>query len=73
MGVIRAARDGSDLDRAAILARIEDFTARQRLIANTGASVARGTFRSPTFFIGEEPRFGKDRLWDVEDAIATSA
>jgi 2-hydroxychromene-2-carboxylate isomerase len=68
--VIRAALDESGLDGAAILARIEDATIKQRLIDNTEASVARGTFGSPTFFIGEEMWFGKDRLRDVEEAIA---
>jgi 2-hydroxychromene-2-carboxylate isomerase len=68
--VIRAALDQSGIDGAAMLARIEDPAVKQKLIANTEASVARGTFGSPTFFIGEEIWFGKDRLRDVEDAIA---
>src|SRR5271165_314270 len=58
--VIRAALDQSGLDGAAILARIEDPAVKQRLIANTEASVARGTFGSPTFFVGGEIWFGKD-------------
>jgi len=70
--VIRAALDESGLDGAAILARTEDAAVKQRLIANTEASVARGTFGSPTFFIGEEIWFGKDRLRDVEDAIVAA-
>jgi 2-hydroxychromene-2-carboxylate isomerase len=31
--------------------------------------VARGTFGSPTFFVGKEIYFGKDSLRDVEDEI----
>ena len=42
---------------------------REALIANTEASVARGTFGSPTFFVGDAIYFGKDRLRDVEEAI----
>ena len=34
---------------------------------NTEASVARGTFGSPTFFVGDEIFFGKDQLRDVEE------
>ena len=68
--VIRAALDASGLDGAAMLARIEDAAVKQTLIANTEASVARGTFGSPTFFVGDEMWFGKDRLRDVEEAIA---
>lgn len=70
--VIRAALDESGLDGAAVLARIEDAAVKQRLIENTEASVARGTFGSPTFFVGEEMWFGKDRLRDVEEAIAAA-
>jgi 2-hydroxychromene-2-carboxylate isomerase len=70
--VIRAALDDSGLDGAGMLARIEDAAVKQKLIANTEASVARGTFGSPTFFVGTEIWFGKDRLRDVEEAIASS-
>jgi 2-hydroxychromene-2-carboxylate isomerase len=70
--VIRAALNESGLDGAAILARCEDASVKQKLIANTEASVARGTFGSPTFFVDEEMWFGKDRLRDVEEAIAAA-
>ncbi len=70
--VIRAALDESGLDGAAVLARIEDPAVKQKLIANTDASVARGTFGSPTFFVGGEIWFGKDRLRDVEEAITAA-
>jgi 2-hydroxychromene-2-carboxylate isomerase len=42
---------------------------KQELIANTEASVARGTFGSPTFYVGEDIFFGKDQTRDVEDVI----
>jgi 2-hydroxychromene-2-carboxylate isomerase len=71
--VIGAALDQSGIDGAAMLVRIEDSAVKQQLIANTGSSVARGTFGSPTFFVGEEIWFGKDRLRDVEDAITAAA
>ena len=67
--VIRAALDESGLDGASMLARIEDAAVKARLIVNTEASVARGTFGSPAFFVGDEMWFGKDRLRDVEEAI----
>ena len=70
--VIRAALDYSGLDGAAILARTEDAAVKRKLIENTENSVARGTFGSPTFFVGDEIWFGKDRLRDVEEAIANS-
>jgi 2-hydroxychromene-2-carboxylate isomerase len=67
--VIRAALDASGLDGARTLERIQDPLVKQTLLQNTEASVARGTFGSPTFFVGEEIWFGKDRLRDVEEAI----
>lgn len=66
---IRAALDSSGFDGAALLRRAEDREVKDRLLANTEASVAAGAFGSPTFFVGEEMFFGKDRLRDVEEAV----
>ena len=65
----RDALTASGLDAAAVLARMQDPAVKAKLIANTEASVARGTFGSPTFFVGDAIYFGKDRLRDVEEAI----
>jgi 2-hydroxychromene-2-carboxylate isomerase len=67
--VMLAALRSSGLDADRIAARIQDAEVKQHLIANTDASVARGCFGSPSFFIGDEIWFGKDRLRDVEEAI----
>jgi 2-hydroxychromene-2-carboxylate isomerase len=67
--VFSAALTVSGLDAAAVLLRIQDPAVKAKLIADTEMSVARGTFGSPTFFVGEAIYFGKDRLQDVEDAI----
>ena len=67
--VIRAALDSSGLDGARTLARIQEQDVKDKLLKNTEASVARGTFGAPTFFVGEEIFFGKDRLRDVEEEI----
>lgn len=68
--VIRAALTESDLPADEIIEGMNDPAVKAKLIANTEASVARGTFGSPTFFVGEEIFFGKDRLRDVEEEIA---
>ncbi|HBK09180.1 MAG TPA: disulfide bond formation protein DsbA [Acetobacteraceae bacterium] len=68
--VFRDALIASGLDADAILSRIQDPAVKSRLIANTEMSVARGAFGSPTFFVGDAIYFGKDRLRDVEEAIA---
>ncbi|HST76068.1 MAG TPA: 2-hydroxychromene-2-carboxylate isomerase [Acetobacteraceae bacterium] len=67
--VIRAALDQSGLDGARLMARAQEPEVKQALVRNTEASVARGTFGSPTFFVSEEIFFGKDSLRDVEDEI----
>lgn len=67
--VIRRALAESGLPVDEILAGIEHAEVKQQLIINTEASVARGNFGSPTFFVGEEMFFGKDRLREVEEEI----
>ncbi|HXY89033.1 MAG TPA: 2-hydroxychromene-2-carboxylate isomerase [Xanthobacteraceae bacterium] len=67
--VIRAALDACGLPGVRILERTQEPAVKERLAKNTEASVARGTFGSPTFFVGDEIFFGKDRLRDVEEEI----
>jgi len=67
--VIRAALAGSGLPADELLARASDPDVKQELIANTERSVARGVFGSPSFFVGDELFFGKDRLREVEEEI----
>lgn len=67
--VTKAALDAAGFDGAAILARTQNQAVKDRLAENTEASVDRGTFGSPTFYINGEIYFGKDRLADVEQAI----
>jgi len=67
--VIAAALRESGLPADAILALVSDPSVKQELIANTERSVARGTFGSPSFYVGGELFFGKDRLREVEEEI----
>lgn len=48
---------------------IETREVKDELLGNTQRSVERGTFGSPTFYVGDEIFFGKDRLRDVEETI----
>jgi 2-hydroxychromene-2-carboxylate isomerase len=48
---------------------IERREIKDELMNNTQRSVERGTFGSPTFYVGDEIFFGKDRLRDVEETI----
>jgi 2-hydroxychromene-2-carboxylate isomerase len=67
--VIRTALDAAGLDGARTLARIQEQDVKDKLLKNTEATVARGTFGAPTFFVGKEIFFGKDKLRDVEEEI----
>ena len=67
--VVRAALVQSGLPAEALLARAQAAEVKERLLKNTESTVARGTFGSPTFFVGNEIFFGKDRLRDVEEEI----
>jgi 2-hydroxychromene-2-carboxylate isomerase len=58
---------GIDIDR--LTARAQQDDVKKKLIENTGDAVSRGTFGSPTFFVGDEIFFGKDSLRNVEDEI----
>jgi 2-hydroxychromene-2-carboxylate isomerase len=67
--VLRNALVASGFDADAVMARMQDKAVKDRLIANTEMSVARGTFGCPTFYVGDSIYFGKDRLRDVEEAV----
>ena len=67
--VIAAALTASGLPAAEIAAGMQDPAVKRQLIDNTEAAVARGVFGSPSFFVGDELYFGKDKLRDVEDEI----
>ncbi|MFO1158560.1 MAG: 2-hydroxychromene-2-carboxylate isomerase [Reyranellaceae bacterium] len=70
--VLKAALLASALpaDRLFELAQTQEV--KDALLAETGRAVDRGTFGSPTFFVGDDIYFGKDRLRDVEEAIAAA-
>lgn len=65
-----AAMTDAGLDGKALAERTQDPEVKAKLIANTETAVARGVFGIPTFFVGEEMFFGKDRLDQVEEELA---
>ena len=68
--VIEAALTASNLPARDLLALVQTQPVKDRLLVNTRNSVERGTFGAPTLFVGDEIYFGKDRLGDVEAALA---
>jgi 2-hydroxychromene-2-carboxylate isomerase len=59
---------GFDADK--IMTDMSDDAIKAKLMENTNAAVARGAFGIPTFFVGDEIFFGKERLSQVEDMLA---
>ena len=68
--VVRRVLDAADLDGAGLIAATQDPEVKAELVANTEAAVTRGVFGIPTFFVGGEMFFGKDRLGQVEEEAA---
>lgn len=69
--VVRLVLDEAGLDSAALLAKADDPEVKAELAANTEKAAARGAFGVPTFFVGSDMYWGKERLGQVEDALAS--
>jgi len=72
LAVYRAALVEAGFDADRFFQLIEERSTKDELIRATEKSVARGTFGSPTFYVGDEIFFGKDRLREVEEQIMQS-
>jgi 2-hydroxychromene-2-carboxylate isomerase len=70
---IEAVLSAAGLDAAKLVATSQDAEVKARLMANTQTAYDRGAFGSPTFFVGDQIYFGKDRLRDVEEEIQRTA
>ena len=66
---VLAALNSAGLDAKALTAAWLLPEIKARLLANTQSAFERGAFGSPTFFVGDEMFFGKDRLADLEQFI----
>jgi 2-hydroxychromene-2-carboxylate isomerase len=67
--IFRAAFKSSGIDIERLMARAQQEDVKKRLIDQTTDAINRGSFGSPTFFVGKEMFFGKDQLRDVEEEI----
>jgi 2-hydroxychromene-2-carboxylate isomerase len=68
--VVAAVLSAAGLDANAILAGTQNPDVKAELVANTSAAADRGAFGIPTFFVGPEMFFGKERLRQVEEELA---
>ena len=64
----RIAEAGLDAERLLEDAQLPEV--KQSLVETTDAVARRGAFGIPTFFVGEEMFFGKERLAQVEEELA---
>ena len=64
------AMNDAGLDGQSLLERTQNPEVKARLLSNTEQAVARGAFGIPTFFVGDEMFFGKDRLAQVEEELS---
>jgi 2-hydroxychromene-2-carboxylate isomerase len=67
--VLARAIDAAGMDSERLLAAAQSEPVKKKLADNTAAAVQRGVFGMPTFFVGKEMFFGKERLGQVEEAV----
>ena len=67
--VVAAVLRAAGLEAGGILDAAQDPIVKADLAANTHAAAARGAFGIPTFFVGNEMFFGKERLGQVEEEL----
>jgi len=58
------------LPAARLLDRAQEQEIKDRLMANTREAYERGAFGIPSFLLGEDLYFGKDRLREIEERLA---
>ncbi len=68
--VFTAQLKDSGLDGSAIFEATQDMNIKAELIQLTSDCVDRGVFGLPTFFVGDEMFFGKDKIRDMIEFIA---
>ncbi len=64
--VVAAIAAGAGFDGDVLASAADSAAARQDLTSITDRAIARGVFGAPTFFVGDEMFWGKDRLDFVE-------
>ena len=67
--VIRTAFTDAGFDADKLFEQMASDEIKGQLVANTQAAVDRGAFGIPTFFVGDEMFFGKERLGQVEELL----
>jgi 2-hydroxychromene-2-carboxylate isomerase len=69
---VAAVLTAAGFDADSLNTKTQDAIIKQTLINNTERAVERGAFGIPTFFIGKEMFFGKERLGQIEEMLENS-
>ena len=67
--VLHKALADACFDADKIMTDMGDEAIKSKLLENTNSAVERGAFGIPTFFVGDEIFFGKERLGQVEELL----
>ena len=70
---LAATLEEAKLPAQRLFARAQEQGVKDRLVANTNFAFERGAFGCPSFLLGDELYFGKDKLADVEHALTKAA
>lgn len=71
--VLIARLEAGGLDSKRLLELANSAEIKAELVANTEKAVARGVFGIPTFFVGDEMFFGKERIAQIEELLIRRA
>jgi 2-hydroxychromene-2-carboxylate isomerase len=67
---LRPIAEALGIDSDGFLALVDSEEVRQELIVETDAGLARGVFGAPTFVVGDDIFWGKDRMDFIDEALA---
>jgi 2-hydroxychromene-2-carboxylate isomerase len=70
LDTVAAAVAKAGFDATSLVAQTQDPGIKQALVDSTEDAVERGAFGIPTFYVGEEMFFGKERLGQIEELLA---
>jgi len=69
---VRGVLESAGLDAALLLEKAGEAAVKEELVANTERAAQRGAFGVPTFFVGDDIYWGKERLGQLEEALTKS-
>lgn len=72
VSLVRGVLESAGLDAALLLEKAGETAVKEELVANTESAAQRGAFGVPTFFVGDDIYWGKERLGQLEEALTKS-